>query len=90
MLDKIEEAIEAIKNGEVIIVVDDEDTIRYFLRLELEDQNYEVWDAETGEKALKLIETHAFDVALLDLRLSTDIGGSPCRGRDWRRVPMPV
>ena len=25
MLDKIEEAVEAIKNGEVIIVVDDED-----------------------------------------------------------------
>lgn len=58
-----------------ILIVDDEDTIRYFLRLELEDKGYEVWDVETGEKALKLIQTHNFDAALLDLNLPTEIGG---------------
>lgn len=52
-----------------ILIVDDEETIRYFLRLELEHQNYEVWDVASGEKALTLLETHNFDVALLDLRL---------------------
>jgi len=57
-----------------ILIVDDEDTIRYFLKLELEQQNYEVWDVADGEKALKLLETHTFDVALLDLRLP-GIGG---------------
>jgi len=58
-----------------ILIVDDEDTIRYFLKLELEEQGYEVWDVATGEKALQLIETHDFDVALLDLRLPGGIGG---------------
>jgi DNA-binding response OmpR family regulator len=57
-----------------ILIVDDEETIRYFLKLELEQQNYEVWDVESGEKALKLLDTHNFDVALLDLRLP-GIGG---------------
>ncbi len=57
-----------------ILIVDDEETIRYFLRLELEQQNYEVWDVSTGEKALKLLETHNFDLALLDLRLP-GVGG---------------
>ncbi len=52
-----------------ILIVDDEETIRYFLRLELEHQNYEVLDVASGEKALTLLETHNFDVALLDLRL---------------------
>jgi two-component system alkaline phosphatase synthesis response regulator PhoP len=52
-----------------VLIVDDEDTIRYFLKLELEQQNYEVWDVATGEKALELLKTHNFDVALLDLRL---------------------
>ncbi len=57
-----------------ILIVDDEDTIRYFLKLELEQKNYEVWDVATGTKALKLLETHSFDVALLDLRLP-DVSG---------------
>lgn len=58
-----------------ILIVDDEETIRYFLRLELEEQNYEVWDVATGEKALKLLQSHNFDVALLDLRLPGEVGG---------------
>lgn len=52
-----------------ILIVDDEDTIRYFLKLELEQQNYEVWNVATGEAALTLLKTHTFDVALLDLHL---------------------
>jgi DNA-binding response OmpR family regulator len=58
-----------------ILIVDDEDTIRYFLRLELEDQDYEVWEVPTGEKAMKLLATHNFDVALLDLKLPGQING---------------
>jgi len=58
-----------------VLIVDDEDTIRYFLKLELEEQGYEVWEVSTGERALKLLQTHSFDVALLDLRLPGQAGG---------------
>jgi DNA-binding response OmpR family regulator len=57
-----------------ILVVDDESTLRHFLRLNLQDQGYLVSDAADGQTALNLIEQHTFDVALIDLRL-TDMDG---------------
>ncbi len=57
-----------------ILIVDDEDTIRYFLKLELQQQGYDVLDTATGEEALALLKTRPVHVALLDLRLP-GIGG---------------
>ncbi|MBN1993230.1 MAG: response regulator transcription factor [Anaerolineae bacterium] len=57
-----------------ILVVDDEDTLRHFLRLNLQDQGYRVTEAADGETALRLIDAMSFDVALVDLRL-TDMDG---------------
>ena len=57
-----------------ILVVDDEDTLRHFLRLTLQDQGYQVTDAADGQTALRLINSNTFDVALVDLRL-TDMDG---------------
>lgn len=57
-----------------ILVVDDQITLRHFLRLNLEEQGYQVKEAADGQSALSLISQHAFDVALVDLRL-TDMDG---------------
>jgi DNA-binding response OmpR family regulator len=57
-----------------VLIVDDEKTLRHFLRLNLQEQGYEVAEAADGQTALRLIEQHHFDVALVDLRL-TDMGG---------------
>ncbi len=57
-----------------ILVVDDEKTLRHFLRLHLEEQGYQVSEAADGKTALKLIDNNSFDVALVDLRL-TDMNG---------------
>ncbi|MBN1217767.1 MAG: response regulator transcription factor [Anaerolineae bacterium] len=57
-----------------ILVVDDEDTLRHFLRLNLQDQGYRVSEAADGQIALRLIEKYQFDVALVDLHL-TDMHG---------------
>jgi DNA-binding response OmpR family regulator len=57
-----------------ILVVDDEDTLRHFLRLTLQDQGYQVTDAADGQTAFKLINNNSFDIALVDLRL-TDMDG---------------
>jgi len=57
-----------------ILVVDDEDTLRYFLRLHLEDKGYHVSEAANGQTALRLIAHNTFEVALLDLQLA-DMNG---------------
>jgi DNA-binding response OmpR family regulator len=55
-------------------VVDDEKTLRHFLRLNLREQGYHVTEAADGQTALKLIDHNSFDVALIDLHL-TDMDG---------------
>lgn len=57
-----------------ILVVDDENTLRHFLRLNLQEQGYQVTEAADGHTALNLIDRQRFAVALVDLRL-TDIDG---------------
>jgi len=57
-----------------ILVVDDENTLRHFLRLNLQEQGYHVSEAANGETALRLVEHNVFDVALIDLHLS-DMNG---------------
>src|SRR5882672_1278637 len=52
-----------------ILIVDDESGIRDSLRGVLEDDGYKTDEAESGELCLDLLETHAFDVVLLDVWL---------------------
>ena len=44
-----------------ILVVDDEDTLRYFLRLNLQEHHYQVLEAADGRTALSLIRQNDFD-----------------------------
>lgn len=57
-----------------VLIIDDEPTLRHFLRLNLQEQGYQVAEAADGQTALRLIAQDAFDVALVDLRL-TDMDG---------------
>jgi len=57
-----------------ILVVDDEEHIRASMKELLTRDGYEVFVAESGEAALRLIDTHSFDLALIDLKLG-GIGG---------------
>lgn len=57
-----------------VLIVDDEDTLRYFLRLNLQEHHYHVIEASNGKTALSLIAENDFDVALVDLHL-TDMDG---------------
>lgn len=52
-----------------ILVVDDEADIRANLQDILTDMDFEVDTAEDGPSALKLLKQHAYDVALLDLKM---------------------
>lgn len=57
-----------------ILVIDDEKTLRHFLRLHLLEQGYAVSEAADGRTAMQLIAENTFDVALVDLHL-TDMHG---------------
>ncbi len=52
-----------------ILVVDDEASIRFFLKELLEHDGYQVTSVDSGEAALKYIEQEEFDLALIDLMM---------------------
>jgi len=78
-----------------ILVVDDEESMRYFLRRSLKREGFNVETAASGEEALDLAPEGRFDLVLLDLRLpgrarrSERPSGSPA-GLPPRRAPTPV
>ncbi len=60
--------LEASNAGRVLII-DDEAAIRESLQILLEEDGYEVVNAQDGEEGLSLLDTQAFDLILLDFQL---------------------
>jgi DNA-binding response OmpR family regulator len=58
-----------------ILVVDDEERIRFFLRETLQRDGHAVTEAASGEEALDLLQDTSFDVAILDLMLGGRVDG---------------
>ena len=52
-----------------ILVVDDELSMREFLKILLEKEGYQVTTAADGKTALALAETHVFDLVISDIRM---------------------
>ena len=52
-----------------ILIVDDEKSIRYVLREILEEEKYEVDDAQDGEEALAKLRINHYDVVLSDIKM---------------------
>jgi len=52
-----------------ILVVDDEDPIRDYLKEELTEEGYEVLMATSAPEALKIIEKEDLDLVILDIRM---------------------
>jgi len=57
------------KSKPVILVVDDEESIRRNLREYLQDEGFDVQTAESGEEALDLLPLLKPDLAVVDIRL---------------------
>jgi DNA-binding response OmpR family regulator len=62
-----------------ILVVEDEESIRRFITLNLSAVGYEVAEAETGEQALTMLRSFRPDVIVLDLMLPGISGFEVCR-----------
>lgn len=75
----------------LILVVDDDDAIRRFLRISLSASGYGVTEARTGEQALAKAATETPALVVLDLGLP-DMDGREvvARMRDWSQAPVLV
>ncbi len=57
------------RDSRTILVVDDEESIRFLYREELEDEGYRVITASDGEEALRKVRKDRPDLITLDIRM---------------------
>jgi two-component system KDP operon response regulator KdpE len=62
-----------------LLIVDDEQAIRWALRKTLQGMNFEIVEAETGQQAIALVRTIRFDAVLLDISMPGMDGIETCR-----------
>lgn len=74
-----------------VLIVEDDKSIRNFIRAILEANNYDVMIAETGTEAYSLITSRCPDLVILDLGLP-DIDGVKIlkKVREWSGMPIIV
>jgi DNA-binding response OmpR family regulator len=65
--------------GTRILTVEDDERIRTAVRLALEDEGWDVIEAESGEEAVEAFATNPADVVLIDLMLPGMDGFEVCR-----------
>lgn len=80
-----------MKTTPVALIIDDEKQIRRLLRLALESECYQVFEAESGQQGLSEAVYRRPDVVVLDLGLPDIEGlGVLRRLREWSRVPVLI
>jgi two-component system cell cycle response regulator DivK len=52
-----------------VLIVEDSEDARYFMRLELEQLGYRIFEAENGEQAVEVAQREHPDIILMDLSL---------------------
>jgi two-component system KDP operon response regulator KdpE len=74
-----------------VLVVDDEASIRKFLRASLTAHDYQVYEAATGQDALAAVLAHRPDLMILDLGLPDIEGIEVTRQlREWSQIPIII
>ena len=74
-----------------VLIIDDEPPIRRLLRLTLEPQGYQVFEAENGQLGLQEAAARRPDVIILDLGLPDTDGVTVLkRLREWSQTPVLV
>ena len=78
-------------SGLRVLVVDDERAIRRYLHAALNAQGYAVYEANTGQEALKMILAIHPDLIILDLGLPDLDGVEVTRQiREWTNIPIII
>ena len=78
-------------SGERVLIIDDEEPIRHFLRVALSGQLYEISEAASGKEGLIAARDEKPDVIILDLGLP-DIDGVEVTRliREWTQIPIII
>lgn len=78
-------------NGHHILIIEDEQPIRRFLKASLSNEGYRVSEAVAGEEGLRMASTQPPDLVILDLGLP-DLDGQDVlkRLREWYTSPVIV
>ena len=75
----------------LILIVDDNEDIRNFVRLVLEPEGYRIIEAEEGNSALEKVESAEPDLIILDLSIGQPDGMDVCRSiRKNSMVPIII
>ncbi|RYD52794.1 MAG: response regulator transcription factor [Sphingobacteriales bacterium] len=73
-----------------ILVVEDEESLREALKLNLELEGYEITTAETGPGALKAVKGEYFDCLILDIMLPEMDGLAVCEAVRLQHNEVPI
>jgi two-component system KDP operon response regulator KdpE len=74
-----------------VLIVDDEQSIRRFLRVSLESQKYTIIEASTGQEALTKMVSEKPEIVVLDLGLPDMDGVEVTRLiRQWSQIPIII
>jgi two-component system KDP operon response regulator KdpE len=73
----------------LILIIDDDNSIRKFLELSLENAGYQVFTAPSGEQAFFMVNNHNPDMIILDLNLP-DISGYEILQKIRKDSPIPI
>jgi two-component system KDP operon response regulator KdpE len=77
--------------NEKVLIVDDEQSIRLFLKLTLTSQGYETVEAVLGKDALTKVTTEKPDIVILDIGLPDIDGIEVTRSlREWTQIPIII
>jgi two-component system KDP operon response regulator KdpE len=77
--------------GQRVLVVDDENAIRRYLRTALAAQGFTVYEASNGQETLNAVIEHRPDVIILDLGLPDFDGIEVTRRlREWSNTPIII
>ena len=60
--------------GAIVLIVEDDPSLRLLCRVNLELEQYRVLEAETLEQAIEIVSSEPVDIVLLDMHVGEDHG----------------